>query len=165
MTRIKLWGILGIILILLAASCNSRGTWEKEERQRISDYIGTLPEGTAILKPSGLYYIEEIAGSGHTPVSNDIVYFKYKGTFLNGDAFDSISWVNNIPYEYLIGSGTIVSGVDEGLRYMQVGGRSRLLTPSNLAYGSAGIWGIVPGYTPLLWEIELDSVKVGSHKK
>jgi FKBP-type peptidyl-prolyl cis-trans isomerase len=48
---------------------------------------------------------------------------------------------------------------------MQVGGRSRLLTPSKLAYGAEGIWGSVPGYTPLLWEIELDSIKSGSGKK
>jgi FKBP-type peptidyl-prolyl cis-trans isomerase len=154
-----------IIFSLLIYSCSSKGTWEKEELQQISDYLKTLPAGLAILKPSGLYYIEEIYGNGPSPVSNDIVYFKYKGTFLNGVSFDSLSIVNNIPYEYLMGSGTIVAGVDEGLRYMNVGGRSRLLTPSKLAYGAAGIWGSVPGYTPLLWEIELDSIKKMPGKK
>jgi FKBP-type peptidyl-prolyl cis-trans isomerase len=164
-SRIKLCGFLGTLFVFFLTGCKSDSTWEKQERQVINDYLKTLPEGEAILKTSGLYYIELIHGPGQSPVKNDIVYFKYKGTFLNGIAFDSISITNNLPYEYQIGSGTIVSGVDEGLKYMQVGGRSRLLTPSKLAYGADGIWGSVPGYTPLLWEIELDSIKSVSAKK
>ena len=139
-SRIKLWGFFGALFVLFLTGCKSEATWSKQERQEIDDYLKTLPEGEAILKASGLYYIELIHGPGQSPVKNDIVYFKYKGTFLNGIAFDSISITNNLPYEYQIGSGTIVPGVDEGLRYMQVGGRSRLLTPSKLAYGAYGIW-------------------------
>jgi FKBP-type peptidyl-prolyl cis-trans isomerase len=165
MNRIKMLANFSVILILLTTGCSSNNTWERQERQQISDYLKTLPEGEAIMKSSGLYYMELIPGSGLSPVKNDIVYFRYKGTFLNGVAFDSVSLVNNIPYVYQIGSGTIVAGVDEGLRYMHEGGRSRLLTPSNLAYGANGIWGTVPGYTPLLWEIRLDSIVAGSGKK
>lgn len=165
MSRIKLFGYSGVFFILFVTGCNSTATWEKEERQQISDYLKTLPEGEAVLKPSGLYLIQSIPGTGRTPVTDDTVFFRYKGTFLNGVAFDSISIEKNLPYEYLIGSGTIVSGVDEGLRYMQAGGRAIFLTPSKLAYGADGIWGVVPGYTPLLWVIQLDSVKAGSGKK
>jgi FKBP-type peptidyl-prolyl cis-trans isomerase len=60
--------------------------------------------------------------------------------------------------------GKVITGVDEGLRYMKAGGKARLLTPSSIAYGFEGIWQIVPGYTPILWDIELDSVKAGAVK-
>jgi FKBP-type peptidyl-prolyl cis-trans isomerase len=60
--------------------------------------------------------------------------------------------------------GRVVAGVDEGLRYMRDGGKAKLLTPSSLAYGFEGIWQIVPGYTPLLWIIDIDSVKAGPGK-
>ena len=72
----------------------------------------------------------------------------------------------NVPYKHVMGTdvGLVIKGVDEGLRYMKAGGKARLLTPSNLAYGFEGIWQIVPGYTPLLWDIQLDSVKAGPGK-
>src|SRR5664279_4167298 len=131
-SRIKLWGFFVALFVLFLTGCKSEATWTKQERQEIDDYLKTLPEGDAILKASGLYYIELIHGPGQSPVKNDIVYFKYKGTFLNGIAFDSISITNNLPYEYQIGSGTIVPGVDEGLRYMQVGGDPDCLLHPNL---------------------------------
>jgi FKBP-type peptidyl-prolyl cis-trans isomerase FkpA len=37
---------------------------------------------------------------------------------------------------------------------MKPGGKSTLLIPSKLAYGASGTYGI-PGYTPLLFDIEL----------
>jgi len=155
MNQIKLWNLSGLILIFLFTGCNSIGTWEKQELQQISDYLKTVPDSTVSLKPSGLYYIELQAGNGLSPVLNDTAYFKYRGTFLDGVAFDSVT----VAFEYIIGSLVIVSGVDEGLKYMKEGGKARLLTPSKLAYGPEGIWGVIPGYTPLLWEIELISVK------
>jgi FKBP-type peptidyl-prolyl cis-trans isomerase FkpA len=43
---------------------------------------------------------------------------------------------------------------------MAVGGKSTLLIPSNLGYGPAGsTYGIIPGYTPLLFDIELVRLK------
>lgn len=125
----------------------------------IKDYIDSLEDTLYVLYPSGLYYIELIPGTGPYPTDNDTVYFKYRASFTDYVQFD-----NNDPYEvplsYVIGSlNTVELGVDEGLRYMKEGGTSRLLTPSKLAFGFNGIWGIVPGYTPVLWTIELDSIK------
>lgn len=131
----------------------------------INDYIKSLGDTAYVYYPSGLYYIELIPGTGRTPVDNDTVYFKYQAKFL-----DHVTWDTNdpdsVPYMHVIGTnvGPVVAGVDEGLRYMKEGGKSKFLTPSSLAYGFEGIWQIVPGYTPLLWVIELDSVKAGSGK-
>jgi hypothetical protein len=160
MNLFKLSDIVLLILIFLTTGCLSDESWERHERQQISDYLKNVPDTAYILKPSGLYYFELHTGTGASPVVNDTAYFKYKGTFLNGVAFDSVSTVKD-PYEYIIGSGFLVSGVDEGLKYMKEGGKARLLTPSKLAYGRDGIPIIIPGYTPLLWEIELVKVKDG----
>lgn len=99
-----------------------------------------------------------------TPKVNDTAYFRYIGRFIDGVAFDSVSTVK-APYKYVIGSGLIVSGVDEGLQYMKEGGKAGLLTPSKLAWEAKGVYGVIPSYAPLLWEIELVSVKAGLHKK
>jgi FKBP-type peptidyl-prolyl cis-trans isomerase len=163
MNHIRLLNITSLLLILLAAGCMSDRAWEKNELQQISDYLKTIPESAYVLKASGLYYFELHIGTGLSPVDNDTAYFKYKGTFLNGVAFDSVSTVKD-PYEYVVGSEFIVSGVDEGIKYMKEGGKARLLTPSKLAYGREGIHLMIPGYTPLLWEIELVKVKPGPGK-
>jgi len=160
--------IPGFILLILTAhltGCKEIGTWEEQERQQISDYIKSLGDTVYVLYPSGLYYIELVAGTGRVPIDNDTVYFKYEARFL-----DHVTWDTNdpisVPYKHAMGTdiGPVVEGVDEGLRYMQDGGKAKLLTPSGLAYGQAGLWQYVPGYTPLLWIIDIDSVKAGPGK-
>jgi peptidyl-prolyl cis-trans isomerase A (cyclophilin A) len=163
MKYIKLSNMAGLSLILLLTSCMSDKVWERRELQQISDYLKTIPDSAYVLKPSGLYFFELHAGTGLSPDVNDTTYFNYKGTFLNGVAFDSVSTVKD-SYGYIIGSGLIVSGVDEGLKYMKEGGKAKLLTPSKLAYRREGLHLMIPGYTPLLWEIELVKVKRGPGK-
>jgi FKBP-type peptidyl-prolyl cis-trans isomerase FklB len=148
--------------MILTTGC-PKSTWEEQEQRMINDYIKSLGDTAYVLYPSGLYYIELEEGTGRSPVDNDIVYFKYKAKFLDYVTFDS-NKPDSVPVKYLMGSDTIVKGVDEGLRYMKEGGKAKLVTPSRLAYGFEGIWQIVPGYTPILWVIELDSVKVGPGK-
>jgi FKBP-type peptidyl-prolyl cis-trans isomerase len=154
--------LIGIGLIfLLVAGCNTTGTWEKQERTQIQSYIKSLGDTVYVLKPSGLYYIELQAGTGRMPIAKDTIAFRYKGMFLDRVVFDS-NMASSQPYTAVIGGYEIIAGLDEGVKYMKAGGIGRFVTPSSLAYGPAGIWGLIPGYTPLLWEIELISVKAGT---
>ena len=162
MNRFNILLLLFIISFILTTGCNEIGTWEKQERQQINDYIKSLGDTVYVLYPSGLYYIELTAGNGRTPVDYDTVYFKYEAKFL-----DHVTWDTNepvsVPYGHVMGTdiGPVITGIDEGLRYMRDGGKAKLLTPSSLAYGFEGLWQIIPGYTPLLWVIKIDSVKAG----
>jgi FKBP-type peptidyl-prolyl cis-trans isomerase len=158
--RIKLLSICGFI-VLLISGCNPSGTWKRQEQSQIDTYIKSLADTAYDLKPSGLYYIELLPGTGRAPLVKDTVYFRYTGMFLDRVIFDSNVSLSS-DYGAIIGNYEIIPGLDEGLRYMKEGGKARFLTPSKLAYGQAGIWGTIPGYTPLLWEISLVSVKAGT---
>jgi FKBP-type peptidyl-prolyl cis-trans isomerase len=154
---------LFILIALLATGCETN-KWAEHERKLIDDYIKSIEDTLYVLYPSGLYYIELIPGTGSYPVDLDTVYFKYKAAFTDYVQFDCNDPYTK-PYKYIIGKYTGVRlGVDEGLRYMKAGGTSRLLTPSGLAWGFEGIPGLVAGYTPILWTIELDSIKAGPGK-
>jgi peptidylprolyl isomerase len=147
---------------VLFAGCDPAEKWEKEERWQIENYLNSIGDTVYDLKPSGLYYLEILEGTGRMPVAEDTVSINFKGRFLNGVVF-GYNLVDSTAYAFIVGSGGTIEGIDEGVRYMKEGGKAKLLTPSSLAYGPTG-YGYVPGFTPLLWEIELVKVRAGSKK-
>ena len=136
---------IGLVLFIVAG-CEKESESEKEQAA-IKAY---LEENNITTEPqySGLYYIEVLAGSGASADGGDKVQVRYKGTFLNGEEFDSGV------FTFTLGIGSVIRGWDEGISYMKEGGKAILLVPSELGYGSNG-YGSIPGYTPLLFEVEL----------
>ena len=45
------------------------------------------------------------------------------------------------------------------LSLLKVGDKARFVIPSNLAYGSAGAGGVIPGDATLVFDVELMKVK------
>ena len=58
------------------------------------------------------------------------------------------------PVEFVIGSGGILTGFDQGVRGMRVGGKRRMYIPPHMAYGAQGASGIPPNAS-LVFEVEL----------
>jgi FKBP-type peptidyl-prolyl cis-trans isomerase len=158
--RIKLLCVFGFV-VLLIWGCNPKTDWIKQERLQIESYIASLGDTAYVLQPSGLYYIELLAGTGRSPIVKDTVFFKYIGMYLDRQIFDS-NLTLTTPYAAVIGNYNLITGLEEGFMLMKEGGKARFLTPSSLAYGSAG-WYIIPGFTPLLWEVTLTSVRSGTN--
>jgi len=111
--------------------------------------------GVEVLTPSGLKYVDEVVGTGERPRSGQNITVRYAGTLQNGREFDSN---HGQPYTFRIGTGVVIKGWDEGIITMKVGGKRKLIIPSDLAYGAAGRPGIPPNAT-LNFEVELLSVK------
>lgn len=114
---------------------------------------------------SGLYYILSKEGSGTSPGINDWVIIRYTARLINNRIFDttdeSTAISNNIySTSILYGDKRMeiqqmgLTGVREGLLLMKEGGRASLIIPSFIGYGSDGM-GSVPGYTTLIYDIEL----------
>jgi FKBP-type peptidyl-prolyl cis-trans isomerase FkpA len=159
--------VVGFILVLFTISGCSHddlNTWQLHEKESINGYVKSLGDTAYVLTANGLYYIELTAGTGAMPVAGDTVTFRYKGSFLDGVVFDSNTGTGKVPFKMIIGSGEIIDGLDEGIRLMKKGGKGKFLTPSSLAYGHGGIPNIIPGYTPLLFEITLLTVSPGPGK-
>jgi FKBP-type peptidyl-prolyl cis-trans isomerase FkpA len=103
---------------------------------------------------SGLIYKEIKPGSGASPAATDTVKVNYRGTFVDGKEFDS-SYSRNQPAEFPLNG--VIRCWTEGVQKMKVGGKSRLVCPSDIAYGDQGRPGI-PGGSTLIFEIELLSI-------
>lgn len=105
----------------------------------------------AVKTDSGLVYVETTAGTGAAPTAADTVKVHYRGTLTDGTEFDS-SYARNAPVEFPL-SGVIRCWT-EGVQHMKVGGKARLVCPSDLAYGDRGNDDI-PGGAVLVFDIEL----------
>ncbi len=105
----------------------------------------------AVRTDSGLVIQEMTAGDGASPTSADTVTVHYHGTLRDGSVFDS-SVDRGEPATFPL-SGVIPCWT-EGLQLIQVGGKSRLICPPDIAYGPTGPPGI-PGNAALVFEVEL----------
>jgi FKBP-type peptidyl-prolyl cis-trans isomerase FkpA/FKBP-type peptidyl-prolyl cis-trans isomerase FklB len=108
-------------------------------------------EKGAVKKPSGLLYFEVKPGTGDSPKATDKVKVHYRGTAIDGIEFDS-SIKRGEPAEFPLNG--VIACWTEGLQLMKVGGKGKLICPSDIAYGDQGRPGIKPGAT-LVFEVEL----------
>jgi FKBP-type peptidyl-prolyl cis-trans isomerase FkpA len=107
---------------------------------------------------SGLYYTETQKGKGALAKAGNEVTVNYTGKLLNGQVFDS-SEGKPEPFKFILGQGMVIPGWEEALLLMAKGGKATLLIPSNLAYGARGAGGVIPPYSPLVFELELLDIK------
>jgi FKBP-type peptidyl-prolyl cis-trans isomerase FkpA len=103
---------------------------------------------------SGLYYVDEVVGTGETPTQGDNVKVHYTGKLLDGKVFDS-SKNTGKPIDFQVGVGMVIPGWEEGIMMMKKGGKRTLIIPSGLAYGVDGSPGAIPGNSVLLFDVEL----------
>jgi FKBP-type peptidyl-prolyl cis-trans isomerase FkpA len=108
-------------------------------------------EAGAVRTASGLVYRELAAGTGRAPAASDTVRVNYRGTLIDGTEFDS-SFARNEPAEFAL--GRVIGCWTEGLQHMKVGGKARLVCPSDLAYGDSGS-APIPGGAALIFDVEL----------
>jgi FKBP-type peptidyl-prolyl cis-trans isomerase len=71
--------------------------------------------------------------------------------------FDS-SYDRGTPFTFKLGAGQVIKGWDVGVEGMKVGGKRKLIIPSDFAYGPNDYNGI-PGGSTLVFEVELLDVK------
>ena len=74
-----------------------------------------------------------------------------------GQVFDSTD--GRGPFSFVLGSGQVIQGWEQGLSGMRVGGKRRLVIPPELAYGEQGSGGVIPPNATLIFEIDLISVQ------
>ncbi len=128
---------------------------EKKAAQAFLDKAAA--EKGATKTSSGLIITTIKPGTGASPKAGDTVKVHYHGTLADGTVFDS-SVQRGEPATFPLNG--VIPCWTEGVQLMKVGGKSRLVCPSNLAYGDRGAPPRIKPGAALVFEVELlDIVK------
>ena len=115
----------------------------------------TIPQSEA---PSQLVIDEIVIGSGDEAVKGKNVSVHYVGVaWSNGKQFDA-SWDRDEAFEFRLGAGQVISGWDNGVAGMKVGGRRHLAIPPDMGYGAHGAGGVIKGGETLVFVVDLLNV-------
>jgi peptidylprolyl isomerase len=84
-----------------------------------------------------------------------MVKLHYVGYLEDGTKFDS-SYDREMPFQFPVGQGFVIPGLDEICRSMRPGEKRRVVVPPDLAYGEQGAkkFGIPPNAS-LIFDVEL----------
>lgn len=145
-----------------------------EEAARLTKYVTGL-QPAAKVTASGLYYQILKQSAKRKPLAGDTLLVNYVGRTLDGKVFDTslqaeaqkagISQPGR-PYEplqFVVKNGQVIQGWDEGFLLLNEGSQARLIIPSKLAYGERGAGADIAPYSPLIFDVELLSIKPGKH--
>jgi FKBP-type peptidyl-prolyl cis-trans isomerase FkpA/FKBP-type peptidyl-prolyl cis-trans isomerase FklB len=105
---------------------------------------------------SGLVYTPIKEGTGATPKATDTVKVHYHGTLPDGKVFDS-SVDRKEPATFPLNG--VIPCWTEGVQLMKVGGKSRLVCPSSIAYGDRGAPPDIKPGAVLVFDVELLAIE------
>jgi peptidylprolyl isomerase len=105
---------------------------------------------------TGLYYRDIVVGKGERADSGMMISVHYTGYLADGTMFETSTTAS--PIEFPVGTGRVVTGWDQGIPGMKVGGKRQLIIPAALGYGAAGSPPKIPGGAIMIFTVELMAV-------
>jgi FKBP-type peptidyl-prolyl cis-trans isomerase len=106
---------------------------------------------------NGLRVEWETKQSNNKIQKGNVVLVNYKARVARGEVYDSNTELNK-PIPLKTGIGQLIPGWETGLLQMSAGDKGRILIPSKLAYGKAGILGRVPQNADIIVDIEIVAI-------
>ena len=138
--RLRLVTLTALLLPWSLVGCSGNG----------NDPISCDRDGATL--DEGLQVRDIDCGNGPGAESGFSATVNYTASLEDQEPFDETT---EEPYTFRLGSGQVVSGWDQGLVSMQVGGVRELVVPPELAYGEAGFAPHVPPDSTVTYEVEL----------
>jgi FKBP-type peptidyl-prolyl cis-trans isomerase len=99
-----------------------------------------------------------LEGTGPGIERGSTAVMHYTGTLEDGTKFDS-SRDRAKTFEFPLGAEMVIRGWELGILGMKVGEKAKLTIPYTMAYGEAGIPGVIPPKATLIFDVELVAIK------
>jgi peptidylprolyl isomerase len=106
--------------------------------------------------PPAELVVEDLeVGEGEEAAAGHTVEVHYVGvSWRSRQQFDA-SWDRGDTFSFRLGGGQVITGWDEGVAGMKVGGRRRLVIPPGKAYGKRGAGGVIGPDETLVFVVDL----------
>ena len=124
----------------------------KTEEQHIEDLLRRY-KWDMTETGSGLRYMIYEKGQGEKAVKGKIAKLEFIVRNITGDIIYSSDEEGLL--SFLIGKGEVVSGLEEGILFLNVGDKAKFIIPSHLAFGLIGDDNLIPGKASLIYDITL----------
>jgi FKBP-type peptidyl-prolyl cis-trans isomerase len=160
------WIAVGAALVVIALFFLFSGSFNSMiSSPKPQDSVSTTTDATAtpvVTSPvPGLTVEDSKVGEGTVvATAGDILTVDYVGTLADGTKFDS-SLDRGQPLVFKLGVDPVIEGWQKGLVGMKEGGKRRLVISPSLAYGSAGVQGVIPANATLTFDVELHKIQPG----
>jgi peptidylprolyl isomerase len=153
----------------VVASGGSGGTATTATAGATATTAGTAPTGGATATkpvvdvpsgpaPTALQIKDLIVGTGPAAAAGQNVTVQYVGVdYATKKQFDA-SWDRGQPFSFALGQGQVITGWDQGVVGMKVGGRRELVIPPALAYGPQGQPPTIAPNATLVFVVDLVSI-------
>lgn len=105
-----------------------------------------------------LVITDTLVGTGIEAIKGALLICHYEGFLEDGTKFDS-SHDHGRPFQFVIGSGRVIKGWDQGLMGMKAGGKRSLRVPSQFGYGDRQIGKFIKPHSNLIFHVELLEVR------
>ena len=115
----------------------------------------TVPAGNP---PADLLIEDVVVGEGNEAKSGANVEVHYVGVAWSTQREFDASWNRGDTFEFRLGAGQVISGWDQGVAGMKVGGRRILTIPPHMGYGNQGAGGVIKGGETLVFVVDLLNV-------
>lgn len=152
--------LIGIVVITVFA-CKKSTNYQQlrdNELELLAQYLSEHNISDDYKKPSGLYYIEVTPGTGDSIIKVGDRIQIYYSTWRLVDSLLVDASGPYYPLEFVVGTGSVISGLDEAATYMKKGTEANLIINSELAYGSSGSGYDIGGFETLLMNVKVHKV-------
>jgi FKBP-type peptidyl-prolyl cis-trans isomerase FkpA len=105
----------------------------EDEIFQIENYLANNGITGIEKRPSGLFYIPTLEGSGENPKAFSQVKIHFTRSYLDGTLVRST--LNGQPLVVPLGQNNLISGLEEGIKLMKKGGKATIIVPSVIGFG------------------------------
>jgi FKBP-type peptidyl-prolyl cis-trans isomerase FkpA len=149
--------LLGLAASVSAAACG--GSSSTAPTQTDQTWVANVPFTTTDLT----------AGTGDEVVAGLNLSVDYFGwlystatTDNKGSLFDTSCPSTCTPIQFVVGSGRLIRGFEQGVLGMRIGGIRRVTIPPDLAYGATGSGSAIPPNATIIFEIRANGIVVSA---
>ena len=167
MTR-KAFAIISILFFLSACTKEDRNNTIVNQEERIDRYITSL-SNVRVARNGGSNRIVYTEGQGEEAAAGDLIKFYYAGYIFNGGKGTlfatnnpEVAQANSFPVssgavECVLGSGSLVRGLDAGLVGVKAGEKCDVVFSAKYGYNNTVVYN-VPKMTPLIFEVWVEDI-------